>query len=299
MGRYAGWIALHAGMAGGAHAILIPEIPFDLDAVAARHPARATALAGAHSIVVVAEGAQPAGGAARAGGAGGRRPRGAAGRHRRARRGAAGRAHRQGMPRRGARPPAARRQPVRLRPRSRLRFGAAAVRALAAGDAGVMVALGEAGDQPGAARGSGRPQQARRRGWRYRADSRAKLGICLGDIAAGAIIAMRLAALRGISRHDIFAGLPARRLQLMNDVLLWLRGFVPSLCSRRGANVRSPASAPAPASCSPSGSAGRPSAKRIPGSSPRWAPPRCCCSRYRPARWPSPGLSSAATWSPR
>ena len=34
MGRYAGWIALHAGMAAGAHAILIPEIPFDLERVA-------------------------------------------------------------------------------------------------------------------------------------------------------------------------------------------------------------------------------------------------------------------------
>ena len=34
MGRYAGWIALHAGMAAAAHGILIPEIPFDLDAVA-------------------------------------------------------------------------------------------------------------------------------------------------------------------------------------------------------------------------------------------------------------------------
>ena len=32
MGRHAGWIALHAGMAGGANVILIPEQPFDLDA---------------------------------------------------------------------------------------------------------------------------------------------------------------------------------------------------------------------------------------------------------------------------
>ena len=36
MGRYAGWIALHAGMAGGADAILIPEIPYDLEKVAER-----------------------------------------------------------------------------------------------------------------------------------------------------------------------------------------------------------------------------------------------------------------------
>ena len=33
MGRHAGWIALHAGMAGGANGILIPEVPFDLDEV--------------------------------------------------------------------------------------------------------------------------------------------------------------------------------------------------------------------------------------------------------------------------
>ena len=38
MGRYAGWIALHAGIAGGADVILIPEIPFDLEKVAAKHP---------------------------------------------------------------------------------------------------------------------------------------------------------------------------------------------------------------------------------------------------------------------
>src|SRR5947199_4890687 len=34
MGRHAGWIALHGGLAGGAHVILIPEIPFDYDSVA-------------------------------------------------------------------------------------------------------------------------------------------------------------------------------------------------------------------------------------------------------------------------
>src|SRR5438094_7963434 len=36
MGRYAGWIALYSGVAGGADAILIPEIPFDISRVAAR-----------------------------------------------------------------------------------------------------------------------------------------------------------------------------------------------------------------------------------------------------------------------
>jgi 6-phosphofructokinase 1 len=61
MGRYAGWIALHAGMAGGAHAILLPEIPFDMEVVAEAIRQR-DALGWRHSIVVVAEGAQPRGG---------------------------------------------------------------------------------------------------------------------------------------------------------------------------------------------------------------------------------------------
>jgi len=61
MGRYAGWIALHSGMAAGAHAILIPEIPFDLEPVAATIKQREERGA-KFSIVVVAEGAVPAGG---------------------------------------------------------------------------------------------------------------------------------------------------------------------------------------------------------------------------------------------
>jgi len=42
MGRYAGWIALYAGVAGGADVILMPEIPFDLDIVAERLKERET-----------------------------------------------------------------------------------------------------------------------------------------------------------------------------------------------------------------------------------------------------------------
>jgi phosphofructokinase-like protein len=58
MGRYAGWIALHAGVAGGADAILIPEIPYDANSVA--HSIRERDRLGARfSIVVVAEGAHP------------------------------------------------------------------------------------------------------------------------------------------------------------------------------------------------------------------------------------------------
>jgi phosphofructokinase-like protein len=61
MGRSAGWIALHAGVAGGADVILIPEIPFSLESVASR--VRQRDAWGAHfSIVVVAEGAKPVGG---------------------------------------------------------------------------------------------------------------------------------------------------------------------------------------------------------------------------------------------
>jgi ATP-dependent phosphofructokinase / diphosphate-dependent phosphofructokinase len=61
MGRYAGWIALQAGMAGGAHVILLPEIPFDLDVVA-EAIGRRDAAGRRHAIVVAAEGAQPLGG---------------------------------------------------------------------------------------------------------------------------------------------------------------------------------------------------------------------------------------------
>jgi phosphofructokinase-like protein len=61
MGRHAGWIGLYAGVAGGADVILIPEIPFDLETVAARLRER-EAWGARFSIVVVAEGAVPIGG---------------------------------------------------------------------------------------------------------------------------------------------------------------------------------------------------------------------------------------------
>jgi len=63
MGRDAGWIALHAGVAGGADVILIPEIPFTLERVVSVVQARRAR--GRHfTIVAVAEGARPAGGEA-------------------------------------------------------------------------------------------------------------------------------------------------------------------------------------------------------------------------------------------
>lgn len=58
MGRDAGWIALHAGIAGGATAILIPEVPFDIDEVA-KIVSRRHSRGRYASVVVVAEGALP------------------------------------------------------------------------------------------------------------------------------------------------------------------------------------------------------------------------------------------------
>src|SRR5438477_12210668 len=58
MGRHAGWIALHGGIAGGADIILIPEIPFDYDKIAAAIKQREAA-GRLGSLVVVAEGARP------------------------------------------------------------------------------------------------------------------------------------------------------------------------------------------------------------------------------------------------
>jgi phosphofructokinase-like protein len=61
MGRYAGWIALHSGASGSADAILIPEIPFDVEKVCQRL-AENERRGKRYGIVVVAEGAKPAGG---------------------------------------------------------------------------------------------------------------------------------------------------------------------------------------------------------------------------------------------
>lgn len=61
MGRYAGWIALESGLAGGADVILIPEIPFEMRHVADKIQSR-QAQGKKFSIVVVAEGAAPKGG---------------------------------------------------------------------------------------------------------------------------------------------------------------------------------------------------------------------------------------------
>ncbi|MBU2696629.1 6-phosphofructokinase [Pimelobacter sp. 30-1] len=60
MGRHAGWIALHAGIAGGASAVLIPEVPFDIEAVCAHVETRFRSEYA--PIIVVSEGAVPADG---------------------------------------------------------------------------------------------------------------------------------------------------------------------------------------------------------------------------------------------
>ena len=61
MGRHAGWIALKSGIAGGADAILIPEMPFDIQVVCQK--IQQLQESGRHySLIVVAEGAAPVGG---------------------------------------------------------------------------------------------------------------------------------------------------------------------------------------------------------------------------------------------
>lgn len=141
MGRYAGWIALHAGMAAGAHAILIPEIPFDIDAVADAILVRDGA-GRRDSIVVVAEGAQAASGGrdvAAPAEPGHEERLGGIGAHvvslLERRTGKECRAVVLGHLLRGGSPSAFDRVCA-------LRFGAAAVRALVQGRSGVMVSLG-------------------------------------------------------------------------------------------------------------------------------------------------------------
>jgi len=140
MGRYAGWIALHAGISGGAHAILMPEIPYDIEQVAAAVRER-DAHGRLYSLVVVAEGAQPrqgqravlaeaeVGHAERLGGIGEQVARELA-----QRTGKDARAVVLGHLLRGGSPTSFDRLAAK-------RFGTAAVRALDEGHSGVMVAL--------------------------------------------------------------------------------------------------------------------------------------------------------------
>lgn len=141
MGRYAGWIALHAGVSGSADVILIPEIPFDIDSVCAKIRDR-EARGRKFSVVVVAEGAMPKGGKRVV-----RGPAGRGGSPERlggiaeqvadaiaSRTGKETRALTLGHLQRGG-------SPTTFDRLLSLRFGAAAVRCVAAGRFGVMVAL--------------------------------------------------------------------------------------------------------------------------------------------------------------
>ncbi|MFH1367896.1 MAG: ATP-dependent 6-phosphofructokinase [Elusimicrobiota bacterium] len=61
MGRYCGWIALNAGVSGGADVILIPEIPFDIDKICDAVNRRYGPKRSNFAIIMVAEGAKPKG----------------------------------------------------------------------------------------------------------------------------------------------------------------------------------------------------------------------------------------------
>lgn len=179
MGRYAGWIALHAGMAGGAHAILLPEIPFDTATVAGAIHRRDT-LGWRHSIVVVAEGALPQGGrreVLETAGVGRAERLGGIGAWVEARlaelSGKECRSVVLGHLLRGGSPSAFDRVVA-------ARFGAAAVRALADGQSGVMVTLdGQAIGAVPLAEVAGRTRRVPVDGDTVR--TARELGICLGD----------------------------------------------------------------------------------------------------------------------
>lgn len=139
MGRYAGWIALNSGVSGSADVILIPEIPYDIEKVAERIKEIYNSGKG-YAIVVVAEGAKPRGGtysviekekgrAARLGGVGERITE-----ELEVLTGQEARTVILGHLQRGG-------SPTTFDRLLSLRFGAAAVRALAEGESGIMVAL--------------------------------------------------------------------------------------------------------------------------------------------------------------
>ncbi len=140
MGRYAGWIALNAGISAGADAILIPEIPYDLSIVA-RKIAREREEGRKHSIVVVAEGARPVGGSVSV-----MKPQQAGTAERLGGVGAQVTAALEELTGREARTVVLGHllrggSPTTFDRLLALRFGAAAIRALAAGETAIMVAL--------------------------------------------------------------------------------------------------------------------------------------------------------------
>jgi 6-phosphofructokinase 1 len=141
MGRHAGWIATHAGVAGGANMILIPEIRFDWDVIGAFIQGRWQA-GMSHTLIVVAEGARAIGGRyvtrSGSGGPPGERRLGGIGPRVAAevqkRTGREARALTLGHLQRGGAPNAWDRQLC-------ARYGVAAVEAVANGQTGTMIAL--------------------------------------------------------------------------------------------------------------------------------------------------------------
>lgn len=135
MGRHTGWIALESGLAGGADAILIPEVPFRLESIAEKILDRDRS-GRRFSIVVIAEGAKPEGGepsyADESGRYGGIAERLAARLEERT--GKETRTLVLGHIQRGG-------TPIAYDRNLALRFGAAAVRCIAEGSVGTMVAL--------------------------------------------------------------------------------------------------------------------------------------------------------------
>jgi ATP-dependent phosphofructokinase / diphosphate-dependent phosphofructokinase len=135
MGRHTGWIALESGLAGGADVIIIPEIPYRIEAIAEKVMERDRS-GRRFSIIVIAEGAVPAGGepsyADETGRYGGIADRLAAEIEERT--GKETRAMVLGHIQRGG-------TPVAFDRNLALRFGAAAVRCIQSGNLGTMVAL--------------------------------------------------------------------------------------------------------------------------------------------------------------
>jgi 6-phosphofructokinase 1 len=181
MGRTSGWIALHAGVATSADVILLPEIPYDIEVVCEKIRRR-RARGRPYSMVVVAEGARPVGGQMVA-----RHPQ-EAGREIRLggigeivaaeiqeRTGQETRSIVLGHLQRGG-------SPTTFDRLIALRFGAAAVRVLAAGQSGVMVAL-----DPPEIKTVPLSEAIRRKQVPLECDTVATardLGICLGDEVA-------------------------------------------------------------------------------------------------------------------
>jgi len=179
MGRYAGWIALHAGISGSAHAILIPEIPFDLNKVVDKIRSR-DGHGRMYSLIMVAEGAAPRDGdrlvaagaeighAERLGGIGDQVAKALQGKT-----GKDARVVVLGHLLRGG-------SPTTFDRLAALRFGAAAVRALNEGQSGVMVALSVTGvNYVPLAEVAGRMKAVPLDGDTIQ--TARNLGICLGD----------------------------------------------------------------------------------------------------------------------